>query len=85
MSPLTYLTSLAMLLGAIIAVFVIRYVSQIVQARLHAAQSHDYRKLASDAVSAQSGNAATISAIQSELAEIKACMASVEKILKEVG
>jgi len=85
MSPFIYITSLAMLLGAIIAVFVIRYVSQVVQARLHAAQSHDYRKLASDAVTAQSGNAATLSAIQSELAEIRTRMASVEKILKEVG
>ena len=37
-----------------------------------------------DAVTAQSGNAATLSAIQSELAEIKARMASVETILKAV-
>ncbi len=43
-----------------------------------------YRKLAADAVTAQSGNAATLSAIQSELGEIKTRMSSVEKILKEV-
>jgi hypothetical protein len=85
MSPLIYITSLAMVLGAVIVVFVIRYVSQVVQARLHAAQTQDYRKLASDSVTAQSGNAATLSAIQSELAEIKTRLASVEKILKEVG
>jgi hypothetical protein len=35
-------------------------------------------------VTAQAGNAATLSAIQSELAEIKARMASVETILKAV-
>lgn len=43
------------------------------------------RKLAVDAMTAQSGSAATPSAIQSELAQIKTRMASVEKILKEVG
>jgi hypothetical protein len=36
-------------------------------------------------VTAQAGNAATLSAIQSELTELKTRMASVEKILKEVG
>ena len=41
-------------------------------------------KLASDAVTAQAGNAATLAAIQSELAELKTRMASVEKILKAV-
>jgi hypothetical protein len=42
-------------------------------------------KLAVDAMTAQPGNAATLPAIQSELAEIETRMASVEKILKEVG
>jgi hypothetical protein len=49
-----------------------------------AAHTDAYRKLASDAVTAQAGNAATLSAIQSELAEIKARMSSVETILKAV-
>jgi len=35
-------------------------------------------------MTAQSGSAATLSAIQSELAEIKTRIASVKKILKEV-
>jgi hypothetical protein len=37
-----------------------------------------------DAVTAQAGNAATLSAIQSELAEIKTRLSNVEKILKTV-
>ena len=49
-----------------------------------AAHTDAYRKLASEAVTAQSRNAATLSAIQSELAEMKTRMTSVEKILKAV-
>ncbi len=84
MSPLIFVTTLLVLFGTITFVFAMRYVSQAYQARAQAAQSQDYRKLASDAVTAQSGNAATLSAIQSELAEIKTRMTSVEKILKAV-
>lgn len=84
MSPLIYLTTLTVLFGTIAFVFTLRYVSQAVQARAHAAQNQDYRKLASDAVTAQSGNAATLSAIQSELTQIKTRMANVEAILKAV-
>jgi preprotein translocase subunit YajC len=84
MSPLIFVTTLLVLFGTITLVFAMRYVSQAYQARAQAAQSQDYRKLASDAVTAQSGNAATLLAIQSELAEIKTRMTSVEKILKAV-
>ncbi|HEX4534262.1 MAG TPA: hypothetical protein VH000_08520, partial [Rhizomicrobium sp.] len=49
-----------------------------------AAHTDAYRKLATDAVTAQAGNAATLSAIQSELTELKTRMTSVEKILKAV-
>jgi hypothetical protein len=69
---------------SIIFVFVIRFFQASVVTRADAAHSDAYRKLASDAVTAQAGNAATLSAIQSELAEIKARMTSVETILKAV-
>jgi len=84
MSPLIYVTTLLVLFGTITLVFAMRYISQAYQARAQAAQSQEYRKLASDVVTAQAGNAATLSAIQSELAEIKTRMVNVEKILKEV-
>lgn len=70
--------------GTIIIVFGIRFLQAAAVARADAAHTDAYRKLASDAVTAQAGNAATLSAIQSELAEIKTRMASVEKILKAV-
>jgi hypothetical protein len=83
-TPAIYFISLGAMFGTIIIVFGIRFLQASVVARADAAHSDAYRKLASDAVTAQAGNAATLSAIQSELAEIKARMTSVETILKAV-
>lgn len=80
-----YLLSLFMLFGTILAVFGLKYWSAARQARAQSEIENAYRKLAADAVTAQSGNAASLSAIQSELAEIKTRLGAVEKILKEVG
>lgn len=83
-TPTIYFITLGALLGTIILVFSIRFLQASAIARADAAHSEAYRKLATDAVTAQAGNAATLSAIQSELAEIKARMAKVETILKTV-
>jgi Tfp pilus assembly protein PilO len=84
MSATIYLITLAVIFGTIIVVFGLRFLQASAVAGADAAHTDAYRKLASDAVTAQAGNAATLSAIQSELAEIKARMTSVEKILKDV-
>lgn len=84
MSPTIYFISMGAVLGTIILVFGIRFLQASAVAGADAAHTDAYHKLASDAVTAQAGNAATLSAIQSELAEIKTRMASVEKILKAV-
>jgi len=83
-TPAIYFITLGVMFGTIIIVFGIRYLQASAVAGADAAHTDAYRKLASDAVTAQAGNAATLSAIQSELAEIKARMASVETILKAV-
>lgn len=83
-TPTIYFITLGVMFGTIILVFGIRFLQASAVAGADAAHTEAYRKLASDAVTAQSANAATLSAIQSELAEIKSRMASVEKILKEV-
>lgn len=85
MSEPLYVFSIILPFATILAVFGMKYLSAALQARSRAANDDAYRKLAADAVTAQSGNAASLSAIQSELAEIKTRMAAVEKILKEVG
>jgi hypothetical protein len=84
MQPYIYFITLAVIFGTIIVVFGIRFLQASAVAGADAAHTDAYRKLAADAVTAQSGNAATLSAIQSELAEIKTRMTSVEKILKAV-
>lgn len=84
MSPTIYFISMGAMFGTILIVFGMRYLQATAVAGADAAHTTAYRKLASDAVTAQAGNAATLSAIQSELAEIKARMASVETILKAV-
>jgi len=85
MSELIYLITLAAVVGTPLAIFAMKYWSATQAARAQGEIQDAYRKLAADAVTAQSGNAATLSAIQSELAEIKTRVAGVEKILKEVG
>jgi hypothetical protein len=83
-TPTIYFITLGVMFGTIILVFGIRFLQASAVAGANAAHTEAYRKIAFDAVTAQAGNAATLSAIQSELAEIKARMASVEKILKAV-
>jgi hypothetical protein len=83
-TPTIYFITLGAILATIIIVFGIRFLQVSAVAGADAAHTDAYRKLASDAVTAQAANAATLSAIQSELAEIKARMAHVETILKAV-
>jgi len=84
MSPTIYFITMGAMFGTIIIVFGIRFLQASAVAAVDSAHSDAYRKLASDAVTAQSGNAATLSAIQSELAEVKTRLANVETILKAV-
>ncbi len=83
-TPTIYFISVAAIFGTIIIVFAIRYLQARAVARADAAHTDAYRKLASDAVTAQAGSAATLLAMQSDVAEMKARMASVEVILKAV-
>ncbi len=83
-TPTIYLITLGVMFGTVIIVFGIRFLQASAVAGADAAHTDAYRKLASDAVTAQAGNAVRLSAIQSELAEIKARMASIETILKTV-
>ena len=84
MTTVVYLIKLGVLSGTPLAIFGLKYWAAAKAADVQTKTQDAYRKLAADSVTAQSGNAATLSAIQSELAEIKARMASVETILKTV-
>lgn len=85
MSTPVYLISMCTLFGTILVIFGLKYWSAAAAASIQAAGTDVYRKLAADAVTTQAGNAATLSAIQSEIAEIRARIAGVETILKTVG
>ncbi len=84
MTTIVYFITLGVLSGTPLAIFGLKYWAAAKAADVQTQTLEAYRKLAADAVTAQSGNAATLSAIQSELAELKTRVASVEKILREV-
>jgi hypothetical protein len=84
MSPTIYLISIGALFGTPIVIFAMKYISAAAVAGANSVHTDAYHKLAADAVTAQAGNAATLSAIQSEITEIKTRMANVETILKAV-
>jgi len=84
MTTIIYLITLGVMSGTPLAIFGLKYWAAAKAADVQTETQVAYRKLAADAVTTQSGNAATLSAIQSELAEIKTRMANVEKILKAV-
>jgi hypothetical protein len=79
-----YLISLGLIFGTPLAIFGMKYASAAYQARMRTANENAYRELAARAVAAQSESATSLSAIQSEISEIRAGLASVEKILKAV-
>ena len=85
MSAPIYLTTLGLFFGAVILVFVIRYVSLVLQARARLANDDAHRTLAEGARTAQADTAKTLAAIQASMADVQGRLAAVEKILKDVG
>jgi hypothetical protein len=77
MSEHLYLITLGVLFGTPLLIFGMKYASSAYQARARAMNDDAYRELAQKAVAAQSESAASLS-------DIKARLASVEKILKAV-
>ncbi|MBV8977026.1 MAG: hypothetical protein JOZ13_06565 [Alphaproteobacteria bacterium] len=84
MTTIVYFITLFVMFGTVLAVFGLKYWSAASAAKVQVVLQEAYRKLAADAVTAQAGNAATLSAIQSELTEIKTRLGDVEKVLKAV-
>lgn len=79
-----YLLSMGMVLGTVLLVFGMKYLSawRLAQARIK--EEDAYRDLAGRAASAQTENTALLSAIRAELAEVKSRLGAVEHILKAV-
>jgi len=67
MSEFAYLASISLVLGTILLVFGMKYLSAARQARSRVISEDAYRELAQKAVAAQSDNATSLSSIQSGL------------------
>lgn len=85
MSAVFYLLTLCLPLATILAVFAMRYVSVVLQARARLANDGAYREIAERAIAAQSESAATLAAIHGALADVGPRLAAIETLLRDVG
>jgi len=85
MSEFVYFTTLCLMLGTVLLVFGMRYLSAATQARARAASETSYRQLAEAAAAAQPATATALASIQSTLADVDTRLAAVEKVLRDVG
>ncbi|NRR31381.1 hypothetical protein HSX11_14465 [Oxalobacteraceae bacterium] len=84
MSEHVYLISISLPLMTLLLIFGMRYYAMIQQAKARLANDDAYRQLAAKAVAAQGDTALALAAITTSLEHLKARVAAVEKVLKEV-
>ncbi|MES2351561.1 MAG: hypothetical protein V4641_28645 [Pseudomonadota bacterium] len=84
MSEHIYLLTLALPLAAIVAVFGLRALAAVKQARLRFENDEEYRQIAEKSAAAQTETAAALKAMSASLADVQSRLAQVEKVLKEV-
>ena len=70
---------------AVMVIFAMRYASKAYQARAKLANDGQYQALAEKAATAQAETAANLATLRTQLAEITASLATVERVLKQVG
>ena len=81
----TFLLVTILALITVLLVFAMKYFSAGRQARLRLDGENAYRALSEAAVAAQSAGAASLAALQADLAETKARLAAIETMLREVA
>ncbi len=84
MSENTYFFTISLFFLTIILIFGMRYVAAIQQARARLANDDAYRQLAASAAASQADTAARLASIDANVAEVRARLGVVEKVLKEV-
>ena len=84
MSEHLYFLSITLPLVAIVFIFGMRYRAQVQQAQARLANDEAYRQLAAKAAATQAATATALASIDATLAELKARLSGVEKVLKEV-
>jgi uncharacterized membrane protein len=84
MSIAQYLIFMAPVVGTILVVFGMKYISAIFQARARMANDKLFQTLSEKAVATQAENQASLAAIRADLARFGTSLATVEKILQQV-
>lgn len=80
----TYLYSIFWFVVAIVSIFAMRMVTNVMQAKAKMADDGAYRALAERAVAALEEQTGTINALRADLTAARTTLANVEKILKQV-
>lgn len=84
MAEHVYLLTLFLPLGTVLLIFGMKYYAAVQQAKARLAGDEAYRQVAEQAAAAQAETAATLAAMNATLGDVKARLAVVEKILREV-
>lgn len=84
MDDSTYLYSIFWFVVAIVSVFGMRMITNVMQAKARIADDSVYRALAERAVAALEEQTGTINALRADLTAARTTLANVEKILKQV-
>ncbi len=84
MSTPVYFTSIALILGTVLLIFGMKYLSAAMAARARQQGDAAYRSLAENALAGQAETQTALAALQAELGKVAASLAAVEKILKQV-
>lgn len=84
MAEHVYLLTIGLPLLAIVVIAAMRHFSAIQQARLRFSHEEAYRVIAEKAVAAHTEAAAALTSMDASLADLKARVSTIEKILKEV-
>ncbi|MBV8657353.1 MAG: hypothetical protein JO142_05940 [Burkholderiales bacterium] len=84
MDTSVYFLTICLPLVTVLLIFGMRYFSAVQQAKLRFAQDEAYRQIAEKATAAQAETAAALVAMNEALADMKARLAGVEKVLKDV-
>jgi Tfp pilus assembly protein PilO len=85
MSAFYYVLTLVLPLATVLIVVGMWYRSAELRAKAKLAYDDAYKRIAEEAVKAQAETVAELSAIQSSLADVRARLEGVEKVLKDVG
>jgi hypothetical protein len=84
MSEAMYLSTIGLPIAALLIIFGMRYYAAVAQARLRHDSDQDYRVLAQQAAETQARSATALASIDATLADLRARVASVETVLKQV-